>query len=577
MLINPEGKSFQGRFYALLENNPDRNAILFYQDGQEPAWNSLEQFYTQARGYAISLREHGLRKGDACVIVLPSSELSLMLTTATLLLGALPLLIAPPALQSEGAFSSLYQIIQRIIKKTNPTIVILPETVKGTLAELQSKNKTSDFLLGESEIEPVLDGHLPVVIPDENDIAAMQLTSGTTGFPRVCVWKQRNVMAALDGMLTAMRLSKDDICFNWTPLYHDMGLVNNFFLCITSGVPLVMLSPNDFIKKPSTWLHGLTKTGATTTWSPNFGFAIAAQRVRDGELEGVDLHRVRAFWNAAERIHYDTLLAFHKRFKPFGVSKDAIKTNFGCAENVGGATFSDPMGRFLVEHVDRRSFIEKRVAKPINGGGGGEKGIAIVGVGKPHPGIRVEILSRKGNLLPDGHIGEIAMHTPSRMEGYLADKRATQRALYKDLLRTGDLGYMRNGELFWVGRVRERINLRGVKLDPSDFEPVLFHISGLRQGNFAAFGVDDPLQGTQKIVLVVEVRDGLAQDSETISGEIRNEVFEHLGINISEIVLVKTGTLTKTSSGKRRHRYFQKLYMEGRLSEFEWKPGQGDV
>lgn len=572
MLLNTRGKSLQGRFYTLLENHPDRNSIMFYTERLEPSWYTLEQLYAQARGYALFLKERGLKQGDVCVLVLPSSELSLMLTTAILLLGALPLLIAPPTLQSEGAFSSLRQIIRRIIKKTNPSLVILTDPVELTLSELRGMGKSSDFLLSESDIKPVADGHLPTVIPDENEIAAMQLTSGTTGFPRVCVWKQKNVIAALDGMLAAMRLTKEDICFNWTPLYHDMGLVNNFFLCSTSGIPLVMLSPNDFIKKPSIWLQGLTRTGATTTWSPNFGFAIAAQRVRDSELASVDLKGVRAFWNAAERIHYETLLAFHKRFEPYGVRIDALKTNFGCAENVGGATFSDPNGKYLVEHVDRRAFIEDRVAQPMSSIEDDKKAIAIVGVGKPHPGIRIEILSRIGNPLPDGHIGEIALHTSSRMEGYLSDRSATQRALYKDLLRTGDLGYMRNGELFWVGRVRERINLRGVKLDPSDFEPVLFHISGLRQGNFAAFGVDDSLQGTQRIVLVVEVRDGFAQDPGALSDEIRNEVFEHLGINISEIVLVKTGTLTKTSSGKRRHRYFQKLYMEGKLSEFLWQP-----
>jgi acyl-CoA synthetase (AMP-forming)/AMP-acid ligase II len=186
--------------------------------------------------------------------------------------------------------------------------------------------------------------------------------------------------------------------------------------------------------------------------------------------------------------------------------------------------------------------------------------------------MTIEILSRTGRALPDGHVGEVGLKTPSRMIGYLGDWRANQHALYGDLLRTGDLGYLRDGELFWVGRVRERITIRGVKLDPSDFEPILLQVEGLRAGCFAAFGVDDQKQGTQHIVIVTEVRDNVNREPEEISGEIRDQVFERLGVNVSEIFLVKQGTLTKTSSGKRRHRHFRSLYLDGKLKPFEWEP-----
>lgn len=335
---------------------------------------------------------------------------------------------------------------------------------------------------------------------------------------------------------------------------------------------MVMLNPVDFVKKPALWLRGLVDTGATITWSPNFGFAITAQRVRDSELQGIRLDGVRGFYNAAERIHYETVEAFHKRFSPFGLRYDALKTNFGCAENIGGATFSNPDGAMLVERIDRDSMLHGRIAKPVESDLDSGQVLNVVGVGRPHADMNISILSRVGRPLPEGHVGEIGLETPSRMSGYMKDARATRRAIFGKYLRTGDLGYMRDGEVFWVGRVRERITIRGVKLDPSDFEPILLQIPDLRSGCFAAFGIDDDIMGTQRIVIVTEVREAAARLPEEISSQIRQKVFDQLGINVNEVLLVQQGTLTKTSSGKRRHKHFRQHYLNGKLQEYIWTP-----
>jgi acyl-CoA synthetase (AMP-forming)/AMP-acid ligase II len=396
----------------------------------------------------------------------------------------------------------------------------------------------------------------------------MQLTSGTTGFPRICVWEQHAVLAALDGMTAAMRLSEQDVCLNWTPLYHDMGFVNNFLLCMTSGVPLVMLSPEDFVRRPALWPRSLSDTEATITWSPNFGFALAARRVRDNELEGVRLDRVRGLWNAAERIHHGTLIEFAERYGRFGLRPEAVKTNFGCAENIGGATFSDPEGRFVVELVDSDALYDKWVARPVSVDAAVEHTTVVVSVGKPHPAMGIEILSDDGKPLRDGSVGEIALRTPSRMRGYFNDETATRHAFHGDLVCTGDLGYLRGEELFWVGRSQERINVRGKKLDPSDFEPVLFGVAGLREGCFVAFGVDDESEGTQRVVVVSEVREPLSRDADAIAAEVQKQAFLRMGVSVSEVVLVRPRTLAKTSSGKRRHRHFRQLYLEDGLKPY---------
>lgn len=565
-------RSIQGRLYERLEKAADRPALAFYgPDGMSP-WTSLEDIYSRAASTAARLAEEGLRPGETCIIVLPSGPPAARLVLAALLRGAVPVLVAPPLLF--GTNSNLAQILGHTIRKTQASLVVGPEGLAGMREQLERARHRTRLILGEASLLEGSTEDVPRVIPTPTDPAAMQLTSGTTGLPRICRWDHRAVLAALDGMTRAMSLSADDVCFNWTPLYHDMGLVNNFLLCLTSGVPLVLMNPQEFAKSPALWLRGLSASRTTVTWSPNFGFAVAAQRITDEELEGVELHRVRAFWNAAERIHLDTMLAFQKRFARHGVRLEALKTNFGCAENVGGATFSDPNGMFVVEQVNRDLLVGRRVARPVEDPGPNGRTVAVVGVGRPYPGMKVRILARNGTVLPDGRVGEIALETPSRMQGYLKDARATRRALQGGRLRTGDLGYTRDGELFWVGRVRERITVRGKKLDPSDFEATLLAVPHLREGCFAVFGIDAADQGTERIVLVSEVREPIRRDPEDISGEIRRRVMLDLGVSVSEVVLVKPGTLSKTSSGKRRHRHFRKMYLEGELPAFEISAGR---
>ena len=558
-------RTLQRELYAQLDKTPERQALAHINYRGEFSWFTLEEVYRQAAGYSARLAELGLGYGDVCLLVLPSDAFCARLLTATLLLGAVPLLVAPPVIQIKGRYSSLTQVLKHMIRKTKPQVVIAPEGMVAMREELENILKKTRFVFGENSLSPCTSGAESLVAPKETDIAAMQLTSGTTGFPRVCVWQQKNVMAALDGIALAMDLNNDDICLNWTPLYHDMGLVNNFLLCLTKGVPLVMLNPMDFVSKPALWLRGLSDVGSTITWSPNFGFAITAEIVRDDQIEGVCLNRVRAFWNAAERIHMETMRAFYKRFAPFGLSRESLKTNYGCAENIGGATFSDPHGPVIIEQVDEAMLQQEGIARPMPHTGDGQQVIQVVGVGRPCPGIEIEILSRNGQRLPEGHVGEVVLKTPSRMSSYLGQVRETRRAISGDLLRTGDLGYMRGDELFWVGRLRERITTLGKKLDPSDFERVLLRNPNLRHGCFAVFGVDDAQLGTQRVVVVTEVREAISRPYRDIMSDIQRQVYSQLGVKVYEVLLVPKGTLTKTSSGKRRHQYFRQRYLNGEL------------
>jgi acyl-CoA synthetase (AMP-forming)/AMP-acid ligase II len=551
-------ETIQGRLRNRLQTQPDGKTIKFSGDRSGDHWRTFADFYGAAGGTAGRLLDLGVQRGEVVVIVLPSGEPAARLVLATLIAGGRPLLVAPPGLL--GPSSDLPMILGSSTRKTGARVVVLPEAVDTDSIVVGRRTRVVSDDAG-LVAAPQVEG-LPsfAVFPD--DPAALQLTSGTTGLPRICSWRQSAIIAAVDGMTAAMEVNDQDVFLNWTPLYHDMGLVNNFLTCLLSDIPLVMMSPHKFVKSPASWLRALSETGATTTWSPNFGFALAAQRIKEAELVGVELSHVRGFWNAAERIHLDTMERFYERFAPFGVRRSSLKTNFGCAENIGGATFTEPGEPFRYEHVDPHQLQDRRLAKVVSPDSPGA--LAVVGAGKPHPGIKISILDRNGRPLPDGAVGQIALDTASQMDGYLKDAEATARALKDGLLRTGDLGYQRSGELFWVGRVKERITVRGRKFDPSDFEHLLFPIDGLRPGCFAAFGIDDRATGTQKVVVVSEVVAGLMRAPDEIVNEMRLATMESLGLTV-DALLVPTGTLTKTSSGKRRHRHFKRLYERGEL------------
>lgn len=558
-------ETFQARLYRQVEKAPERKALAFIDSQGDHSWRSLGEVYGRAAATSQKLGELGVGRGDVCFIVLPSDHRCAALLLGALIRGAVPLLMAPPTIHVQGRYSSLTQVLEYVIRKIKPRVVFLPDVMSGIRKALEGTFQKSRFVFGPDALIQAGPSGISPVIPSATDVAGYQLTSGTTGFPRVCVWEQQKVVAALDCMSRAMNLNKEDVCLNWTPLYHDMGLVNNFYLCLTEGIPLAMLDPLDFVRKPALWLRGLSDTDSTLTWSPNFGFALAVDRVKSEEIDGISLKKVRAFWNAAERVHPDTISGFYERFNSFGLRRESLKTAYGLAENIGAATFGDLNFTMTIEQLDRAMLQVNGIAQPVAQLDKTQQGVPVVGVGRPCPGVEVKILGRNRRVLPEGQVGEIALKTPSVLNGYLGDSRATRRSLRGGLLCTGDLGYLRGKELFWVGRRRERITTLGKKLDPSDFEQILSKISGLRKGCFAAFGVDDATVGTQRIVVASEVKDITDGPYADLVSEIRSQIYLGLGVKVHEIILVPAGTLTKTSSGKRRHLHFQQLYQDGKL------------
>lgn len=550
-------ETIQGLLHDRLERHPDKRALAIVGIDGAINWLTTAGLHRAAAGRAAWLREAGLRQGDTAVLVSSDPGFAASCVLGILQLGAVPLLVAPPAIQ--GVNSNLREVIRHVAGLSSARLVLLPKGMGETAALLAEKHAGTAALVGEGGGDAAEPGFAE---PAADATAMLQLTSGTTGLPRICVWRHPQVLVAVAGMGAAMRLGDGDVFANWTPLYHDMGLVNNLMVCLLRGIPLALMNPIDFIRRPALWLKVMHDAQATETWAPNFGYAIAAQRIADADIEGVRLDHVRGFWSAGEKVHIGTFEEFHRRFESRGVRWESLKANFGCAENVGGATFTDPDGALVVERLESAALYERREAVVADVAYAGETE-RVVSTGKGHPLLRVLVLGPDGAPLPDGVVGEVALESPSRLIGFLGQPNESAKILKGEHVITGDLGYLRGGELFWVGRSRERINLAGAKHDPSDFEAPLDEVEGLRKGCFAAFGVEDGQLGTERLVLVCELAEKAARPLPEICDEVRRRVALKLGVTVSEVALVEKGMLTKTSSGKRRHLHFRDLYVSG--------------
>ena len=568
--MSAASEGISGRILRLVEADPSRPSIAFVEADGVCRWIDRQGFLAQAEIAADGLAHLGLRRGRVLLLVSVDPRECATLVLAALLRGALPLLLAPPSIQ--GVQSSLGAVLEDVLTRTRASVAVLPANLSALGDRLAGASPTTRLVWGAKRL---LAGDVEATasIPESPNGAAnldpkiccLQLTSGTTGFPRIATWQHQPLLAALDGMAEGMGIQEDDVYLNWTPLYHDMGLVNNFLLCQARGVPLALLSPLDVVKRPALWIQALCSAQATTTWSPNFGFALAADRVVDAELTDVRLDHVRGIWNAAERVHLETMDRFRARFEPYGLAPGAQRTNFGCVETIGGVTFSPPRGALRAERIDLSTLQPGARVQPVPEGADGPRVQWVVGLGPAYPGAELAVFDPAGQRLGEGQLGSIGVRATGCFSGYLADPGASQAARVGEFVLTGDEGYLRGGELFWTGRIRERIVLQGRKYDPSEFERTLDGVVGLRPGCFVAFGREDSTRGTEGLVLLLEVLPEALAGLAAVAAAVRRAVALGHGLAIEELWLMEKGSLTKTSSGKRRHLHFRELFLDGRL------------
>jgi acyl-CoA synthetase (AMP-forming)/AMP-acid ligase II len=384
-------------------------------------------------------------------------------------------------------------------------------------------------------------GSPPARLPEAGpeDLAFLQYTSGSTGRPRGVMLTHANVVSTCHFMAEAAGITAEDRVVSWLPLYHDMGLIG---CCLTPplvGTAIWLLPPD--LRNPRQWLELITAVRATFTVSPDFGYRNCVRNVRD--TTGLDLTSLRAALSGAEPVRPSTIADFERHFE----LKDVIAPCYGLAEATlavaiwpfGLPRRTDPTGRF-------------------------------VSVGPPCRGVSVRIVAPDGEApVPAGLEGEIAVKSPGVMRGYFNNPRATAEVLSADgWLRTGDLGFLDgDGHLYVTGRLKDLMILGGENVVPSDLEEVVDQVPGVRYG--AAVGVESERTGTQRLHIVAEVRDesldGEAQHR--LVAEIVRRVHHARGHRPARVLLVRAGTIPKTSSGKIQRSRLARMIAGGELAD----------
>jgi acyl-CoA synthetase (AMP-forming)/AMP-acid ligase II len=530
-----DGTHLARRLRTALSARGDAEAIAFVgPDGLERRTGG--QLREEAEAIATELLRDGAMP-EANIRILPTApcrELAVELI-GTMLAGVVPLVLDAAS--------------------TNPAA--------PALGSIRDSARSAGFGLIVGSLRERHEAPAPQRASSRSPLRVLQTTSGTTSAPRLCMWGELQILAGIESMAAAMAFAPSDISFCWTSLGHTVGLANNLLLCLLTGGRLALMDPDLLVRAPRRWLEGLTETEATITWTPNFAIALTLRALENDDLAGIDLARVRAIWNAGERIDVGLYRKLGERLAQAGLVADALRTNYGCGEHGGGATFSGTGGiAQWNETLLADSLAGKGVAETDACAEPAARRAPVASVGTAAPGVEIRICEESGRELGDGEIGEITLRASSTFLGYLGDHAATAAVLRDGVLWTGDRGYLRDGRLFWVGRSREAINVRGRKYDPDQFREVLAGLIDDRLA-FVAFGVDDERSGTQGAVLVVEAGAGVYPAA--LARSIRRATLERLGINLKDIVVVAPGTLLPTASGKKRHAYYRDAYLAGTL------------
>jgi len=398
----------------------------------------------------------------------------------------------------------------------------------------------------EPSAEPDFDG-LPGLKRAPEDIVLLQHSSGTTGLQKGVALSHQAVLNHMDAYTKALRLNADDVIVSWLPLYHDMGLIACFLMPVLMGVPLVLMSPFDWVRAPYRLFQSVSRYKGTLSWLPNFAYNFCAQKVRDRDMEGLDLSSWRIITNCSEPVRWESHQSFYQRFQAYGLRQNVLQCSYAMAENVFGVTQTPSDSTPLTDELDREAYISERLARPPVAD---RPSLRMLSSGKPLPNVQIRILDEKGHDLPDRVIGEIALHSNCMLTGYYNRPDVTEKAFKDGWYLTGDYGYTLAGDVFVAGRKKDMIIVGGKNVYPQDLEMLSYEVPGIHAGRAVAFGIFDEKSGTEEVVIVAEVDTEDADERQKIADTLRQHITRNSAIALRYAHIVGKKWILKTSSGK---------------------------
>ncbi len=552
------------------ETFPDRLAYGFTDLESEETKLTFAQFRQRVESVAARLVELRMT-GERALLLYPPGMDFLIGYYACLTAGVVAVPAYPPRRNRNMArIQAISDDAQAKIALTITDVTERSDTLLDEAPRLRNL-----IWLATDKVEPGAPFKAPKVSP--RDLAMLQYTSGSTGTPKGVMLSQGNIANNCLLISDAFEMAEEDVGISWLPTYHDMGLIGGALTAMFSGRPSILMSPMAFLQKPIRWLQGISRYGVTISGGPNFAYDLCVQKITDDQLEGIDLSHWRLAFNGAEPVRAQTLDKFTERFGQVGFRATAHYPCYGMAETTLLVTGSYA-GKVPVVRSFHGKSLDMRRVLPLEPNAEGAR--SLVGCGRVLPQEKLAIVDADTHeKLSEDRVGEIWVSSGSVAQGYWQNPQATEQTFHAHIsntnegpyLRTGDLGFLRDGQLYVTGRLKDIIIVRGVNRYPQDIEMTVERASPrIQAGEVGAFAVD--IAGRERLIIVAEVERTRRDDwSETIDSIRRDVTAEH-ELPPDAVVLVRFGSIPKTSSGKIQRSACRDEFVAGKLNIVaEWR------
>jgi acyl-CoA synthetase (AMP-forming)/AMP-acid ligase II len=553
------------------DSQPSQHGYTFLIDGKKKsAPLNYGELSRQARAIAATLQESQVR-GERALLLYPQGLEVVAAFCGCLYAGVIAIPVPPP---ESGRLKRTLPRLRAIVKDAQASLVLTNSNILELIANVEEEFPEFAQMrwIDTEKIDLNLDSQWQNPHISKDTLAYLQYTSGSTSTPKGVMLTHHNLIHHCRYLQRACGYSEESVSLSWMPYFHDYGLVEGIMVPLYSGHPCYLMSPFAFIKRPVQWLINIGKHGVTHSQAPNFAYDLCVRKIKDQQISELNLSCWEAAGNAAEPINPKVMLAFADKFAPAGFQWTTFAPAYGLAEYTLLVSNKPKGTKPVFCAVDSASFEQDQIviAAPDQ-----EEGVKII----PSCGQLVcetEVAIVHPDTLTrcnENEVGEVWVKDPSVAQGYwqrIEETDKTFHAYTKDtqegpFLRTGDLGFLREGELYINGRIKDLIIVRGANHYPQDLEWSVQNLNpALRSDYGAAFSVE--VDGEERLVIVQEVeRKAEILDTDKVIADIRQEISEQHELQVYAIVLAKPGTILKTASGKIQRRACKNNFLTGKI------------
>ncbi|NES67184.1 MAG: fatty acyl-AMP ligase, partial [Okeania sp. SIO2D1] len=568
-------------------NQSDRRAYTFLQNGEKEIDSlSYKELDEKARAIAVELQKQQVGNKERALLLYPQGLEFIAALFGCLYAGVVAIPAPPP---DPIRLKRTLPRLEAIVKDAQASVILTDfskySQLQETTSQLSSEFRNIKWIVSDKISHQLAqEWQKPTDINSET-LAYLQYTSGSTSTPKGVMLTHQNLIHHSSYIKEAWGYTSDSIATTWVPHFHDYGLVDGLIQPLYSGIPCYVMSPIAFYMRPIRWLQTISRYRVTHTQGPNFAYEHCLRRTTSEQRANLDLSSLRTASNGAEPIRKETLEKFIATFEPYGFRRDALYPAYGLAE----ATLlvsTKKHGQELNIYTVEAEALEKNKVVKISQQEKDKVVRTVVSCGPPICGMTVAIVNPNTltKCQPD-EVGEIWVCDPSMAVGYWNRLEETEKTFHAYLaesgegpfMRTGDLGFLQEGELYITGRIKDVIIIRGRNHYPQDIELTVEQShQSLRYSHGAAFGVEVKVE--ERLIVVQEVERSYQKhlDIDEVVGNIREAVRDEHDIQVYSVVLIKAGSIPKTSSGKIQRSACRVKFWEGTLEILEAGEGAGN-